>query len=487
MTAWMASHLHLEALPEADAPRERAPSEEERAALETVATHVGPVIVDLDETLYLRNSTEDYLDGARPRVVAALLLRVLDVIGPWRWTGGASTRDVWRVRIVSLLLPWIDAAWRQRVALLAARHVNVPLREALLRRQQPFVVATDGFQPIVAPLVQALGLGATQLVACALTPADRRRGKVDRTCAALGEEAVATSLVLTDSPQDQPLLDACRRPLLLRWQGARYRRALADVYLPGDYISRVKHPGEHYAIHGILLEDFPLWFLAAVGATSQPLGLLAGLTLLLFSFWTIYERGYVDNDRVGERFERDPVLSRQYFERLVPTPALPPWIWAAAAGVGGVLLLEGPGVEALASSLAWMAVLGVTWCHFAAYNRIDKQTRVWLYPGLQAARAFAFAAVAAVTPVGAIALAAHVLGRWFPYAVYRSGVEGWPKMPVALVRLLFFCVLFATLAVGGLAPEKLFSWSSLALIAWIVLRARREILTVWRQARWLPR
>ncbi len=59
----------------------------------------GPVLVDLDETLFLRNSTEDFIDTARPGILALLLMRLLDVLRPWRWSGGERTRDVWRVRL----------------------------------------------------------------------------------------------------------------------------------------------------------------------------------------------------------------------------------------------------------------------------------------------------------------------------------------------------------------------------------------------------
>ena len=34
--------------------------------IEAILTHRGPVLLDLDETLYLRNSTEDFIDSARP-------------------------------------------------------------------------------------------------------------------------------------------------------------------------------------------------------------------------------------------------------------------------------------------------------------------------------------------------------------------------------------------------------------------------------------
>ena len=66
-------------------------------AIAAISAHDGPVLVDLDETLYLRNSTEDFIDCARPGLLALMLLRLLDLVGPWRMIGGEQTRDVWRV------------------------------------------------------------------------------------------------------------------------------------------------------------------------------------------------------------------------------------------------------------------------------------------------------------------------------------------------------------------------------------------------------
>ena len=53
-------------------------------SIAAVLTHTGPVLLDFDETLYLRNSTEDFIDCARPAVLALLVLRLLDFIRPWR-------------------------------------------------------------------------------------------------------------------------------------------------------------------------------------------------------------------------------------------------------------------------------------------------------------------------------------------------------------------------------------------------------------------
>src|ERR1700759_3932982 len=99
----------------------------EQEALGWAASYDGPVIVDLDETLYLQNSTADFINCAVPGVVALLLLKCLDLIAPWRWTGGRSTRDNWRVRLVMAVLPWTLARWRSHCRKHADTLTNRPL------------------------------------------------------------------------------------------------------------------------------------------------------------------------------------------------------------------------------------------------------------------------------------------------------------------------------------------------------------------------
>src|SRR5258707_2301920 len=90
-----------------------------KEALAAVRAHQGSLLVDVDETLYLRNSTEDFIDCAWPGLVALLLLRVLDVLKPWRLTGGSDTRDTWRVCAISTFFPWTRWRWRAKVPVFA--------------------------------------------------------------------------------------------------------------------------------------------------------------------------------------------------------------------------------------------------------------------------------------------------------------------------------------------------------------------------------
>ncbi len=456
-------------------------------ALAAVLSHGGPLLADFDETLYLRNSTEDFIDCAWPGLFALLLLRVLEVLRPWRLTGGIATRDTWRVGAISTFFPWTHWRWRARVRVFAERYANEDLKAALKARAEPPVILTAGFKSIVTPLLAAMGFPDAPLIAARMYwAADRRRGKLRMATRELGAETVSSSLAVTDSLDDQELLQSCARPLRTVWPGARYRRALARVYLPGEYISQIKRPGERYIIRGILQEDFAFWLLSSIALAGNPTAHVIGLLLLLLSFWAIYERGYVDNDFVAASYEADPKLSAAVGRVQVATPAVQPWIWALVAGAAAVGLLRPERTDFALYFAGWVAVLVVTHACFWFYNRLDKMTRVWLYPLLQFARTAAFTAIVPIAPVGVAALGAHVLSRWVPYQVYRLASRRWPVVRPELVRAVSFVLLLLLIACA-FGPAVLLTWSTLALLLWNVFRARHDVSAVFSAAKRLDR
>ena len=458
-----------------------------QAALAALGTFQGPLLLDLDETLYLRNSTEDFIDSARPGFAAAVLMTMLEWIKPWRWTGGEPTRDVWRVRVVTLLFPWTGWNWRRRVPQLVAEHVNQSLLVAVRGHPTKPIIVTLGFHTIVTPLIAALRLGEDRIIASRHSSfEDRVRGKLALTVDALGADTVQQGLVITDSIDDLPLLKACARPLRTQWPEARYRSAFSDVYLPGRYLRRIKRPGERYIVRGILQEDFAFWLLCSLGLASFPVLHAAGLLFLLLSFWTIYECGYVDNDRIAARYEKDPKLSTAFHHSSAPTPLWQPWIWAACSGVVAILLLRWPAPAVPADFATWAGVLLATHLWFRGYNRVDKPTRVWLYPGLQLARTAAFVTLVPVVAIGTAALSAHVLAKWVPYYVYRFGGKDWPEAPLPLTRLLFFIVAALLLAMTQ-GSTVLMNGSAAALLAWNLFKARDDLRAVITSARRLDR
>ena len=454
------------------------------ATLEALRGFDGPLLIDLDETLYLQNSTEDFIDTARPGTLALLVLKLLGAVKPWRWTGGEETRDVWRVGVVRAVFPWVVWGWRRRVSDLAARHANGPLLAAIQGRQP--VIVTLGLTPVVAPLVAALGLPQARTVAARPWRfEDRSRGKLMLAVKALGEETVRASLVVTDSQKDLDVLDACARPLRTVWPGARFRRALIGIYCPGRYATLVKRPGAQFIRRSILQDELLLWVLASVFIASHPVLHILGLVFLSLSFWAIYEQGYVDNDLVAESLEVDPRLSTTFAAHEVATPLLMPWVWAAVSGAAAIALLRWPAPPTTSDVLAWLAVLSGTALWFRFYNRVDKATRVWLFAGLQLARGAAFAVLVPFMPVAAMAVGAHTLSRWVPYYLYRM-CRDWRDIPIHLLRLIFFAILTALLALAN-GPGILADWSVPALTAFFAFKARRDAEAVFAVAHRLDR
>lgn len=450
-------------------------------ALTAVEGHEGPVIVDFDETLYLRNSTEDFLDCIVPGLMGRLLLKAVALIGPWRMTG-SLTRDAWRVRIAAFLFPWIWLRWHARVEALAAAHINGRLLSAISNRDD-VVIATLGFEPVVRPLLDAMGLFHVKLVACRFgSIADRRAGKLALLRAQIGDENVERSLVITDSEDDRPLLAACAVPLFVLWPEARFVPALSRVYLPFEYLTVVKRPKKRYFLGAVLGDDYIMWVLASVALAASVISHVFGLLLLLFSFWAVYERGYVDNDIVAATHEKDPVLSDAFHGSHVATPRVTPWLWAMAFGLAGLTALSWPELPSIADLAAWSAVLVGTHIFYLAYNRIDKTARIWMFAGLQLLRAFALVAIVPVTAIGAVALSALALSRWVPYCVYRATKKAnWPGMPVQVVRLMFFLVMGSTLVIGT-GVETVEWWTGAAILFWCLLRAGKSVNTIIRKS-----
>jgi hypothetical protein len=239
-------------------------------------------------------------------------------------------------------------------------------------------------------------------------------------------------------------------------------------------LTQIKRAGERYIVHGILLEDFALWVLCSIFYTPSPFVHVVGLLALLISFWAVYECGYVENDRMALLYEDVPTLNDAFGKQEVVTTQLQPWIWAVFFGLLGVFLLTSNPLRGLG---AWIGVLLGTRLCFWFYNRIDKSSRVWLYPALQLARSASFAVLVPIDLPASLAIGAHVFARWVPYYGYRNGSGGWPEMPAFLIRLLFFTILCGVVATQNVAA--LLTPTAAALLGWILFRARRELLQVF--------
>jgi hypothetical protein len=74
-----------------------------------------------------------------------------------------------------------------------------------------------------------------------------------------------------------------------------------------------------------------------------------------------------------------------------------------------------------------------------------------------------------------------VLAKWVPYYIYRAAGKVWPGAPHFMTRLLFFAVLTVLMAFAT-GIGALWTWSTAALLAWNLLRARDELVAMLRSA-----
>lgn len=196
--------------------------------LEGVATPA-PLILDFDETLWLRNSTEEFLHAMRPSGRERRVLALIERYGPWRLARRRDRRTHWRdwMRIASMvrLRPGGLAAWDRGCSGLAMRHVNAPLLRLAREHERETVVVSNGFAPIIRPLLDGMGLGRVRLVAAPIRSGAlwRCRGKLHNLTARMGPEMLGQSMVVTDSAEDADILAAARYAYLIKWPEALFR------------------------------------------------------------------------------------------------------------------------------------------------------------------------------------------------------------------------------------------------------------------------
>ncbi len=463
------------------------------------------ILIDLDETLFLRNSTEEYLNTLQPRVLGAILLIILDIIKPWNWLPqplkGEPCRDWLRVIIATVFFPWTLILWQKRAQKLAQSYANQQLISMLAQKPvERIIVATLGFDWIVRPIIKHLPLEVNQVVACRFWQGgvDRVKGKYQLVADVLDPNQIAQAIAITDSQNDSALLAAVAQPCLVIWPEAQYIPALSRAYIPFLYLERGKRPGQRYFLRVILGDDWLVLVLAASWLSPQPFVHAAMLLFFLLSFWCVYEVGYLENDRVAEKFEKKPVLSNTYLLYKDLMKWWQPWVWAIIFAIPGLMLLELTDLglhsltffitypdNAIASGvidgLAWISLLALLRASYWVYNYINKPTRVWLYIILQVYKTFGFLLLTVTNLVGTLLFSSQVLARWISYFTYRYSHKDWQGLPGELIRCVMFGFLLFAIALGTQDISLIFNGQAVVIFLWCLYRGRRQLNTVWSQ------
>jgi hypothetical protein len=87
--------------------------------------------------------------------------------------------------------------------------------------------------------------------------------------------------------------------------------------------------------------------------------------------------------------------------------------------------------------------------------------------------------------VGVMACVAHIIGRWQKYFIYRYisalSISKWPEIQFHTVRLFLFILLAGALFVSE-QRVNLWAWPTAAIFVWCVFLARKEIVSIVKQA-----
>jgi hypothetical protein len=474
------------------------------SAIEAVqtATAETPVILDFDETLFLRNSTEEYLNCVYPRPIGAVFLLAIKALKPWRLLparlkSDKLSKDWCLVVAATLVFPWTLLIWQWRAKALARRYWNQPLVDALYENQNAdVVVATLGFDVVVKPLLKHLPLSLDQrvnqkLIACRFWQgaSDRARGKRTLVTDRLGAEAVSRAVVVTDSDHDAPLLAEVQTPCLVVWPEAEFVPAMADVYLPLFYSEKVKNPNKKHFIKRVLMGHWAFLAIALSLLSPHPVLNAACLMVLVMSYWCVYEIGYQENDLIGEQYEAKPILSEtynRYKTRLnLNTPT--PWYWAMAMALPALFLVEVgklplPLTEAVAAVIQqgpslmifdislWLAFLFSVRLAFWLYNRFNEEARIWIYPILQIQKLFGFTLLMGISFTGSILLLSLGTARWLHYCIYRCGGDRW-RFPLNLCCLGMFVMTFFAMMLSSENPEDFLTVQAGVALAYCISRS----------------
>ena len=112
------------------------------------------------------------------------------------------------------------------------------------------------------------------------------------------------------------------------------------IYIPLLYSEKVKRPDKNYFLNNILGEDFIILALSFSYSSSNPWLNVVGLFLLQMAFWCVYELGYIENDKIGDKFEDKAILSYNYKSYEYSFGIWQPWLWSFILSIIGIAVLS---------------------------------------------------------------------------------------------------------------------------------------------------
>jgi haloacid dehalogenase-like hydrolase len=454
-----------------------------------------PIIVDFDHTLFLSNTTEEYLNLIKPRWLIALILAVLDFLKPWQFFRSEERdfiyRDHFRVLIATLFFPWIVLIWKRRAASLAAEFKNERLIDIIRSNgNKRIILASNGYSFIIKPLLKHYPISFTAVLGAKFLNGylNRKQGKLSIIQNEVGVNTLNKSIFITDSLDDKPVLIEAGYPALIRWPGEKKFKAQRDVYVPFYYTEKVKYPGYRPVLKNFLLDDIPAILVSITFVYGVSISSITATLLLYTAFICVYELGYRENDFVASLNEKNPTRSKKLEEYRFYPMGKEAWIWSVILSVIGISILSfdkfkdfGQAISVpniypeIKTLLVWLGFLVLVRTAFWFHNSLQVNLRLFSFAVLQILRLFGLVLVMTTNIVGASFLGAIILGRWMRYSIYRYNGDK-VYFPDKFVRLIIFLFIIVVIALTN-KDISIFSYTQVWLVVfWCILRGGHQVL-----------
>jgi len=454
------------------------------------------LILDFDHTLFLSNSTEEYLDCAYPKVLVALVLAFIEGLKPWQLLPQENARfiyrDAIRVWTITLLFPWTLLVWRWKAAQLAQKYGNTEILDiAITHKWTTKVIASNGFKFILVPLLNALTFQYDILISSQfgqLKNGVRGRGKLDILQGNYGDYISFEQASFITDNDDKDLLRVVSNPIQKVWDDARHFRACQNIYIPFVYTEGSNRGNKNHVINTILLTNYLILLMSYGMSSAFSIYNAIALFCLSVSFWCIYEAGYYENDFHEVNHEDTKGEGKKILKFADYPVEVGAWTWGGAIALIGIMVYFSQGAPSLAEWktygiglsvwATWLLIVRLT---FRVYNYSQRPLRVLLYPILQMFRLAGPILFLPLNILGISLIVAQATSRWVWYMVYRTGGDR-KAAPHHVVRLFIFLAFISLFVATEQSLAPLLTLQFAIMLLWSLSRSASQLRVAFKKA-----
>ncbi|MBW8191460.1 hypothetical protein K0504_10470 [Neiella marina] len=437
------------------------------------------LLVEFDGVICQHNLIERFLQTIKPSFIVAMILQCLDMI---RYGLLLQRADAQRHRRRLQYTLWLQPNAKQKWAAYVNQQPDNWFNLAILRQLQ----LTHSGQ------FQLYSTSPDWIVTPVLARFEKTLAHESSALSVMGDQELAKAqpnfdVLIAGSSLLPPQLASMPTKLLLDDAYGISCEAGQLPMLPFVYTKKVKRPNESYFTRAVIGHDYLTLVLVFALASPEPLLCAASLLLFVLAYFSAYEIGYFENDRLGLCFEAKPKVSQNY--RMFAQYFKPAAAWGFALILAVPASLLATQVSNISLSfmeghqfsewwkiwLVFVAFMATVRLVFAWFNRIHEKGRIVPMLLLQLARTSGYLCLFSTSLIGVLFCLSHGLSKWFPYVVYRFGGSR-RGMPNHLINMFLLTLMLASMAVGPNGDlTDVLSAHGLLIISYAALRALKDI------------